>query len=248
MTSTAEIMAAIENTSSFERIITKERITTLLSRIKEARGSVSIHFARNTKQFNSAILEINPENDTLIFDECVPVEGHDTLVMLKHFNVTARIEGISIHFKSVLKAVNTKNNIASYVTQYPARILYEQRRKTFRVPVDEKTEIPVSISTETEHVYAAYLVDLSSQGIGAYIESNDEFTEHDKKYFCKIHLPNGNFVSSELELRHIQSDDKNKKLQIGYRFINLNPAQRALLERFIMTLQREAIKRNQDDE
>jgi len=240
-------MAKIENASSFERITNKERITTLLARIKEARGSVLIHFAKNNNQFSSAILEINPDNLTIVFDEFVPKEGHDTLLKLKQFNVTARIEGVSIHFKSELKAVNTDNEISSYTTQYPIRILYEQRRKAFRVPVSKNTEIPVTISTETDRVYEAYLVDLSSEGIGAYIETNDEFTEYGKKYFCKIHLPNGSFISSELELRYIKPDERIEKLQIGCKFINLTTPQRNLLERFIMTLQREAIKRNHVD-
>ncbi len=237
-------MAGTDNASSFERITNKERITTLLVRIKEARGSVLVHFAKNSNQFSSAILEINPDSSMIVFDEFIPKEGHDTLLKLKQFNVTARIEGVSIHFKSELKSVNTDNKISSYTTTYPVRILYEQRRGAFRVPVGKNTEIPITISTETDNTYEAYLVDLSSQGIGAYIETNDEFTEYGKKYFCKIHLPNGRFVSSELELRYIKPDDKIKKLQIGCKFINLTASQRKLLERFIMTLQREAIKRN----
>ena len=239
-------MAAKDSTSSFERITNKERITTLLGRIKDARGSILVHFEKNNNQFSSAILDINPKTETVVFDEILPNEGHDLLLKLKQFNVTARIDGVSIHFKCALKTANSKDEIASYSVQYPVRILYEQRRDSFRVPVSDRTAVPMTISTETENVYEAYLIDLSSSGIGAYVEENEELTEYGKSYYCKIHLPKGDFVTSEFELCFVKPDDKMKQIQIGGRFVNLSSPQRVLLERFIMTLQREAIKHKRD--
>ncbi len=240
-------MASESYQSATERIAYKPRIADLLKRIMEAHIVLLVRLPNDRGNYTSAILEVQPDKDVFVLDELNPTRGHERLLKVRTLDITARLAGVTIQFRTELKAVNTDEDVAKYVARIPNKLLYQQRRSAFRVRVGSNTSVPLTLSAEGGSSYHGYLADLSSTGLGAYMEHADELIDSGQKYFCKIQLPEGNFIATELDLRFSKLDDERQQLQIGGRFLNVNRPQQALLERYVMTLQRQAIKKSKNN-
>lgn len=229
-----------------ERITNTERITELLLRIAQSRIGLSVHFSDHNVKYTSTLLEVNENRRIVILDELMPRDGNDLLMSNKMAHITAKLAGANIHFRgAVLKVENDSTHIRFLMT-FPERLLYEQRRTTFRVRMNSGSIVSVTIRADSLVEFQGYLFDISSSGIGAYVEATADLLVREQPYYCKIHLPGGKFVSGEFQVRFLKQDKRLQQLQVGGRFLNLPGPQRQTLDRFVMTLQRDAIKRFQE--
>lgn len=233
-------------TTQTERITNLERIVELLLRIVQSRIGLSVHFSDHNLKYSSTLLEVDKKKRIIILDELIPREGNDLLLSNQTAHVTAKLAGASIHFRGAVINVENDSNHTRFLMSLPERLLYEQRRAAFRVRVSSSSIVSVTIRADSDEEFHGYLFDISSSGIGAYIESSADILIREEPYHCKIHLPGGNFVAGAFQVRYLKQDKKLNQLHVGGRFLNLPGPQRQTLDRFVMTLQRDAIKRFQE--
>ena len=236
-------MAAKNDQPALERVTYKPRIVDLLQRVLDSRAVLSVHLKDDNNRYSSAILAIEPDTDSILIDELNPKQGHDRLAKVRQMNISARLAGVSVYFKTELSKIEEENGIALYRIPIPERILYEQKRGAFRVNIGAGMVIPVFFSNP-ELSLEGTLTDLSSTGAGAFIENQE--IEKGTKLRCTIRPEEGESVSGEFEIRFSKYDDAHKQYRVGGQFMNLTPQQRTQMERFVMSLQREIIKRKKN--
>jgi c-di-GMP-binding flagellar brake protein YcgR len=230
--------------SDIERITHRPRILSLLQRIRDARTMIMVHFGKDSSSYNSAILEIDDDKETMTLDEINTREGHDRLVENKTFFANARLGGVNVRFKTTLQDVEQEDGTYKYQVAIPTIVHYEQRRAAFRVRVGAGIMIPVTICDEEKNCIDGELFDISNTGVGAMVPGDSDIQKDGKNYFCKVTMPEGDQISGELEIRFLKEDGKLRQLLVGGEFINMNGPQRNALERSVMSLQREVIKRS----
>jgi c-di-GMP-binding flagellar brake protein YcgR len=236
-------MAAKNDEPALERVTYKPRILSLLQQIHDSRTVITVHLKDDSNRYSSAILNIDQDQNALLLDELNPKHGHDRLAKTKQLNISARLAGVNIYFKSELNSIEYENGIALYRIPIPERILYEQKRSAFRVRIGAGMVIPVSLRNPEQAIQGT-LTDISSTGVGALVESGE--IAIGTNFNCRISLDEGENINGELEVRFSKLDEQTKQFRIGGRFINLSPPQRVQMERFVMSLQREIIKRKKN--
>ncbi len=237
-------MAANNDQPALERVTNKPRILSLLQQVYDSRTVITVHLKDDNNRYSSAILAIDEESNSILLDELNPPQGHMRLVKTKHLNISARLAGVNIFFKAVLGNIEVENGISLYRIPLPERILYEQKRGAFRVRIGAGIVIPVLLKNP-ESSLEGTLTDVSSTGIGALVEAND--LTRDSKFDCLIKLADGDeTIEGEINIRYARLDEQSKMFRIGGQFVDLTPPKRVQMERFVMGLQREIIKRNKN--
>lgn len=232
--------------SHTERITNTERITELLLRIAQSRIGLSVHFSDHNIKYSSILLEVDKNKRIVILDELMPRDGNNFLLSNQTAHITAKLAGANIHFRSAVLNVDNDSTHTNFLMTFPERLIYEQRRAAFRVRMSSGSIVSVTIRADSQVEYQGYLFDISSSGVGVFVESSADLLVREQPYYCKIHLPGGKFVSGEFQVRFLKQDKKLHQLQVGGLFLNLSGPQRQTLDRFVMTLQRDAIKRYQE--
>lgn len=233
-------------TSNTERITDPKRMAALLHRLKQTRIALAVHFPDHNVRYSSTLLEIDDKKRVLSLDELIPRDGNNLISAGQTAHVTAKLAGASIHFRGTVVSEPADAATSSFVLTWPDRLLYEQRRATYRIRVGSGMIISVTIRADSNVEYPGYLFDISSNGIGAYFEMSADLVVREQPYACKIDLPGGKFISGAFKVRFLKQDTKLQQLLIGGQFLDLPGPQRQALDRFVMTLQRNAIKKSRD--
>lgn len=238
-------MPADQSDSQTERITAKPRLIGLLQRIKDSRTLLMVHLADDNTRYTSALLELDLQNGTLVLDELTPASGNERVAELKRFHATARLAGGQVRFRANVQQIDEANGALRYVASLPDALTYEQRRNAFRARVPVGLVVPAVLTSDTETTYECEVLDISTFGVRLDTAGGAELAVDDgHHYACQINFPEGGSISGEVELRFVGEDPVTHRVHIGARFSNLLGPQRKAIERFVMYLQREIIRRS----
>lgn len=230
--------------SQTERITAKPRLIGLLQRIKDSRTLLMVHLPEDNTRYTSALLELDLQNGTLVLDELTPSSGNGRAIALKRFHATARLDGGQVRFRLEVNRIDNSHDVLRYVAHLPDMLTYEQRRNAFRARVPAGVMLPAILTSEDGTNFECEVLDISTFGIRLDAARDAELAVDDgRQYACQITLPEGGTVSGEVELRFVGDDPQSRRRQIGARFANLLGPQRKAIERIVMYLQRETIRR-----
>ena len=226
-----------------DKITDSDLAADMLKRIVSHRALLTITIPGSNKIYNSAILEINQEQSSLLLDELNPKDGHEQLLKTKKLHAKAMVKGAEISFSTVLQNANIESGISIYQVRFPTAVWHYQRRRDFRVKMERGVHIPVLISMESGKKIQAELVDISKTGIRLFINTYMEVDVGTILTNCLITLPDKSRISSKFEIRFTQYDKKDNRLIIGGKFLDLPRSEQKLLSRTIAGMQRDMIKR-----
>ena len=105
-------MAAKNDQPALERVTYRPRILSLLQQVFESRTIVTVHLKDDSNRYTSALLGINEDINSLLLDELNPKQGHERLIKTKQLNISARLAGVNIYFKSDLQTVEQENGLS----------------------------------------------------------------------------------------------------------------------------------------
>lgn len=237
-------MQANSNDSQTERITAKPRLIGLLQRIKDSRTLLMVHLPDDNARYTSALLELDLQSGTLILDELTPANGNARVADLKRFHATARLSGGQVRFRVDVQRIDAEGGVLRYVAGLPEVVTYEQRRNAFRARVPAGLVVPAVLTSDEGVTYECEVLDISTFGIRLDTARGTELNVDDGHlYACHINFPEGGSISGEMELRFVGEDQITHRVQIGARFTSLLGPQRKAIERFVMYLQRETIRR-----
>ena len=236
------------NEPQTERLSRGPRLIGLLQRLQSERVVLLIHFPDDNVRYNSAILDVDLRNNLLVIDELLPRDGNAKLRDIKSVYITGRLGGALVRFRSILHNQTEQGNTTTSTIVIPDQASYQQRRNSFRARAPDELMIPSIMMCSGKEVGQGTLWDLSGSGVGILFEDKSLSVNPDdgRKYAIKVALPGGGFLASEVEIRFVAADGRTGNLLVGGQFKNLNNALRATVDKLVMHLQRETIRRQKE--
>jgi c-di-GMP-binding flagellar brake protein YcgR len=223
------------------------RIINLIKQLVDAHALVTVGLPGQDLTFNSAIVDIDTDRDTLTLDELTPREGHERLKLTGHCSVFGRPKGVGVYFEVDISEFGEENGIAYYRAPLPSLAFYGQKRNHYRVHVGLGTQAAVQLGDVPQQALATgQLRDLSVGGLGAVfpltapLESGMQFAG------CTLDLPGVGPIECELEIRFARRNEEQRHLIVGAEFINVTPRQQRAVQRSVYMLERDELRRRTD--
>jgi c-di-GMP-binding flagellar brake protein YcgR len=233
-------------TFPYERdtLTTADQIGRLLHDLAASRKLVTVHLKGTDETFMSTVLSVDGEHRHLTMDELNPAAGHGLLLRTGELRVTTRMEGVDVSFRTRLDAVDDSAGIAIYHLPFPEVVRYHHRRQAFRATVELSETIPVYLDTPQGGIVPGSLRDLSVGGLGAELHRRPVTPIERGQHLsaCTIHLPEGEQVSSALEVRFVGRVPQSPRLRVGGRFVDMDPLHQRAIRRFVAELDRKRVK------
>ena len=242
-------LPAVEYVGENEKISQPAQIASLLRRVHEERALLTVTLPGSDDEYKSVVLEVNLAKSHVLLDELHPLEGHGRFLAAKKFHAHTRLKGVDISFGGILRESSQEGGIALYQIALPTMILYRQRRTSFRAHVGAGLVIPVTLDDEKLRHLQGHLCDISIGGIGLRLKSDPSPGIDNGAIFsdCEILLPDNERIHSGLELRFVSPADPRNTVRFGGRFVGLEAAARKRVEQFVVSLERELLKKRPKD-
>jgi c-di-GMP-binding flagellar brake protein YcgR len=225
-----------------DRITDRTIISGLIKRIKEQRALLTVSLPNTKQTFNSAILDIDEALAYLILDELTPQRGHEKLMEQGMLNARAVVQGIETRFSTSLEQAETESGIWMYRVQFPAEVLYLQRRSSFRIPVGASSGVRAQLTKADQEPFEARVVDLSETGLGVELQAYTQLQRGDL-LACSLFLPDRKPISCKFEVRYTQILSQPERHRVGGRLVELASVHRKTIARTVTDLQRDLIRK-----
>ncbi len=231
---------------SDELITDPSRMAEVFQEIADHHALVAVHPEGCEDDFNSAILKVDSGQQYLLLDELNDKAGHQQLVQSRRLFVYTRLQGVDISFIGEVSEVGMQNNIAFYHVPFPHELNYKQRRHFHRLEIPMGVRVPFQLLDEQDHFLHGEIKDLSIGGFSGRLTSRIPAPLDKGMYFprCVMTLPDDSKVITALELCHSLQWYRVSNLNIGARFINMEPADQRRIEQYIRKTEREIRRRN----
>ena len=229
--------------SEGENVTDPMQIAALLKKVKDSRTLIQVTLPGQDTEYNSALLDIHPEQGYLLLDELTPAEGHQSITTQSKLTATIRLRGVDMRFTGTVQEIGGQAGIAFYRVAFPQSLYYRQRRSFYRVKLGMGLLIPFNIARADGKPYEGRLDDISLGGIGAELKQLTPFNQGDLLPACAIQLPNGEKIECEIEVRYISKDEQHKRFHLGACFVNLDRTRKHTLQRFVAEAERELMRR-----
>jgi c-di-GMP-binding flagellar brake protein YcgR len=229
-----------------DRLTNPEVIASMLMRLHESRTLVEVRVPGMDQSQLSAVIGVNASEQYLLLDELKAIEAHRRLLQTARFNLRASIKGVDLSFDAPVTDVGVMSGAAFYKAAFPQEMLYHQRRASYRAHVSLAESVPVSLKRNlSDAMLTGLLQDISLGGIGARITARlpQGIKQGELLPDCSIQLPSGIVICSSLEVRHIDPARKRQPTRVGGRFVDLDAQQRKIVQRYVIELERELIRK-----
>lgn len=216
-----------------------------LHRAQRDRSFIEVLVDGDDQIYQSMILEVDPQERTVLIDELFPVGFTGLAGQKVKLNIRMR-QGKKLKFDSVITESRSFDNAPLYVLSMPHSIDADQRRSAYRLPIKNVAIDSHFIGPDLQ-AYTGRLLNVSSTGISLEVETeraandlafhyNDQL-EHLVFDFAGINVDCGVMV------RNVEVDPiDDRRLVIGVEFLDLPVMEQRVLERSIIRMQRERIK------
>lgn len=238
----------LEPTSNPNFLTDPDKINKLLKDIEDTSPLCTITIKGTDEEFSSSILDVQLESKQIILDELLPKHGNELLVKQNKLKLFTIFNGIHLSFRlSDIKA-GASQGISYYKSAIPFRIYYPQRRASPRIQL-HALNIPFSgISRRKKTTVGGYIFDISREGIAIVTQNNRARIQRgDIITDCRINI-DGYSIIFDLNVRFVKTTNYNTgKTQIGGFFDNIPSKKLNKLEHYIVTLEREEIRKRKSD-
>jgi c-di-GMP-binding flagellar brake protein YcgR len=201
-----------------------------------------ISFANRTQRYQSYVIDVDRDKQLLILDEIMPSDGERLLLSGEHFTAEGFHEGVRIAWKSNLPiSAGEYEGHRSYFCHLPQEITYHQRRNAYRAPLKQTDPVKVDLALDDSRTLSGQLMDISATGAKVRFDGDvHNVLNPGAIHECfTAHLPFG-AMTTPIEIRHVQFEDKVNLSFVGIRFHSINGQAQRQVERFVYQLQREA--------
>ncbi len=233
-----------DHTQQHETVTSAARISMALRPLMEKHAIITATLPDSNQFFNTALLSIDIQKNTITIDGLHPEKGHALFLQTERLTLHSTYDGIDLSFTTTLKRADSEDGMAFYVLDFPERIRYLQRRSAFRVPVSAAKEIIVEVETGEKKIFTGKLSDISVGGMCIRFSKIKELdlSRHTVGTLCCIHFPNNRKIRCLFKACHSNFVETSNNLHICGSFENLDNSQRRTIERFVIELQRMARK------
>lgn len=220
-----------------------------LRQLQQNHDPLIITFEERNQRFQSYVIAVDRDKNLLILDELMPNDGERYLANGETFNVEAFHEGVRVAWKCEQNVRITEHEGARcYFSSIPPEVIYHQRRSAFRAPLKQGELIKIELAGDKlRTAIVGQLLDISATGCKlrflGNISTNLQAGQVYERFTARF--PFGPMTTA-IEVRHVQYEDKLDITFIGARFHRINGQEQRLVERFVYQLQREARRFDSD--
>ena len=230
--------------SQSERITQRPQLVALLRRLYENRILLRVAIPGMDRQFNSMLLNLNPERDYVLLDELNDETAHRRALESGRVRVFGQHDGVEMNFNLDIHTAQNRRGVRFYQAPLPECIHYMQRRADYRVHVAMDMGISVLLPLTHDTQIDGQLCDVSMGGLGARLELDQDIQRGLIIPDCRIQLPQDPApLQADLEVRFILPDEQHQALRLGGRFSKLTTEEKGRLRKFVSQLEREMIRR-----
>ncbi|TRZ68648.1 MAG: flagellar brake protein [Rhodocyclaceae bacterium] len=188
------------------------------------------------------VIEVDYDKGVAYLDTIAAGDAANKGLFAGHSTVFATTSGPRIQWSSPsVSSVSLKDGKA-YQIELPVDLIRVQRRECYRLLIPMMKPVTCKIPVEDKDVEVA-LVDVSVGGIGAAVMDTLDaaFAVGTEFHHCKIDLPSVGTADLALRNKWMRTVMKNDtvKHEIGMEFINPSSANQALIQRYMIKLERE---------
>ena len=231
-------------------LTTPLEIASSLRMLQESHDPLIITFQDRTQRFQSYVVDVNRENNTLALDEMIPRGGERFLEAGIPFRVEGFHEGVRIAWECTTPlSIDDTHDHRCYRGALPREVLYHQRRSAFRAALKLSHLIDVQVAGEKlKTPVKGKLLDVSATGCKLRFEGdigeNLQLGQVYERFTAA--LPFGQ-ITTPVELRYLHFEERLNITFAGLRFHNISGGVQRQVERFVYQLQREARQFDKDD-
>jgi len=227
------------------QVFSKAEIVALLRAVADANTMVTISFNQGSEFIVTTLLEVAPDEDTLIFDLGADAQANARLLRAPRMMVSTVLNDVKLQFSTARATRATFEDGPALRLDLPDMLLRLQRREHYRVrtPISRPLVVDVAHPLAPGTRTGLRILNLSCGGIAMVAASESLALESGMTLAdCRIELPGFGTVHTTLEVRNIAGFEERggKRMQrCGCQFTDLPPATVTLLQRYITKLERE---------
>ncbi len=219
-----------------------------LRSLVQKRAMISAFIDASADSFLTAILDVNPDNDTLILDAASSDVINDRVDGTEQLICVTQLDKIKIQFAANRPVRINHEGHTAFRIALPEVLLRLQRREYYRLiasnPHSLSCLIPVSSGGEKRMVsMEATVLDISSGGLAILLPPNEPTLEPETILNdCRLMLPETGPIVTSLRVRNIfriTNRDGSTMLRAGCEFTDLPASMASTIQRYILKAERE---------
>jgi c-di-GMP-binding flagellar brake protein YcgR len=196
----------------------------------------------------TSVLAVDEKTNTVILDSARGDALNHELMSARDVEFTTQLDGVSISFHTGPIASCEYEKLPAVRIALPRSLIRLQRREHFRVPLPianpVKCLVPLDVGAQP---VATHIVDIGGGGV-AIVEDSGRLSYAPGMILsdCRLLLPDLNTVVTSLEIRNLEElrlHNGMTRIRLGCKFIELPNDMAALLQRYVMEIERARLSR-----
>ncbi|MHC8345500.1 flagellar brake protein [Pseudomonas sp. RT6P73] len=220
-----------------------------LRQLQESHDPLIITFHERSQRFQSYLVDVDRDGNSIALDEMVPRDGERYLLAGEPFRVEGFHDGVRIAWESNGPLTIDESGDRCYRGTLPDEVVYHQRRNAFRAALKLAQLVDVELGGEKlKFPIRGKLLDISATGCKLRFEGDITARLQLGQVYDRFiaNLPFGS-MTAPVELRYLHFEERISTTFAGIRFHNMSGLVQRQVERFVYQLQREARRFDKDD-
>lgn len=227
-------------------VSSRTAIQRILRGLAKRNELVSAFFNGGQDILLTLILEVLPEKNLVLLDLGANEDINRRILSSERIVFVTALDKVKIQFVSGGIAHARFDGRAAFSIAFPEEVLELQRRDYYRVTTPLSKPLKCLIPDINGTPMEVMVVDISAGGVGIMLHQSSGIQLRKGMLFkgCRIALPGEGTVEATLNIQSsFMATLKNghKAMRSGCQFVNLNGAMQAMIQRYIVKLERERI-------
>ena len=233
------------------KINSRREIIAFLRSISEKNQLVSMFINNDVDMVMTSILEVDPDNDTVVIDCAPQADQNRRMVLANRISFETTLDQIRILFSTDRVEECIYEERPALILRIPKNMVRLQRREFYRIntPISNPVKCTLPLPEDLGgHLTTFPLVDISGGGVGLLDDQMQLDDAGGRNYpACRIDLPDIGIIMCTLQIKNsrvLTLLNGKKTRRLGCLFIDIPKPMLALVQRFIMKLERERNSKN----
>ena len=226
--------------------IARRHVFLTLQQAMMARALVEVSLFGDDTTYQSLILELDSDEQTILIDELFP--STYAAIPGQHLSLNIRQKGgRSITFDAMILQRHNLDDAPIYVITMPDNLDLDQRRAAFRLPIDTTIVIESHFVGPDRCQHSARLHNISANGLCLEADYEDGFQLSSGDMLNDVAFDFGGVhIECDAAVRNIVADDDSlDPYRFGVEFVHMPVNEHRQLEQAILHMQREQLRRGE---
>lgn len=227
-------------------VSSRQEILRILRGLAHRNELVSAFFNGGKELLLTSVLEVDAERGSLLLDYGSNEQLNQRILGSEKIIFVTSLDKVKVQFVSQGIAAATFEGRSAFRAPLPQQVLQLQRREYYRLTTPIINPLKCVVPLEGGRLVEMPLTDIGGGGIGLMLghPPGVELKTGELYPGCRIELPGIGVLEATLRVQNtfeVTLKNGNRTLRSGCQFVNMRPAMQALIQRYIIKLERERI-------